>query len=75
MDAIVECEYTIILAFISSEDRLLATWRVAKATFAFVLTRHGRGLMFSPICSTERRVRDRDSRRITLQQRETISKW
>lgn len=58
MDAIVECEYTIFLALISSEDRLLATWTVTKAIFAFVLTRHGRGLIFSPICSTERRVRD-----------------
>lgn len=58
MDAIVECEYIIFLAFISSEDRLLATWRVTKVIFAFVLTRHGRGLMFSPYCSTERGVRD-----------------
>lgn len=58
MDAIVECEYIIFLAFISSEDPLLATWMVTKAIFVFVLTRHDRRLIFSAICSTERRVRD-----------------
>lgn len=40
MDAIVECEYTLFLAFVSSEDPLLATWGITKAAFAFVLTRH-----------------------------------